>query len=137
MKKSKFPAYLKRCFVLFLVVSLFIGCGNSEDKKIEEIVSSMSLQQKTQLVIGTSRPRQQRNANQDAAPAEPTEYEIMAARVGGYVQGAAGRTAEYPELGITSQVLADGPAGLRISPTRQDDENTYYCTAFPIATVLA
>ena len=138
MKRTKHLKSFKQLWILFIIAVFFIGCGDSENKKIEQLVSSMSLQQKTQLVIGASRPRQQRNQNQDnATPAEPSEYEKMAERVGGYVQGAAGRTAEFPELGITSQVLADGPAGLRISPTRQDDENTYYCTAFPIATVLA
>jgi beta-glucosidase len=72
-----------------------------------------------------------------AVDSKDTVYSEMVNKIRKYLPGAAGFSAEFPELGITSQVLSDGPAGLRIQPKRKGEENTYYCTAFPIATVLA
>ena len=57
------------------------------------------------------------------------------------VKGAAGETTgNYYEIdGIPNIVLADGPAGIRITQSYEDDGKTYYqyATAWPIGTLLA
>lgn len=54
-----------------------------------------------------------------------------------YIPGSAGTTVPMPQYGIPPTVMADGPAGLRIDPRRKGDLQTYYCTAFPVGTMLA
>ena len=90
---------------------------------IDEVLEAMTLEEKARLLVGGAN-----NFFGDGAV------------VGGeadLVAGAAGTTAAIPRLGIPATVLTDGPAGVRIDPTRKNDPNTYYATGFPIGTCLA
>jgi Beta-glucosidase-related glycosidases len=51
--------------------------------------------------------------------------------------GMAGTTHPIARLGIPAIVLVDGSAGVRISPIRQGDTASYFCSAFPVGTLLA
>ena len=55
------------------------------------------------------------------------------------VPGAAGQTGEIAEKEIPSVVMADGPAGIRVEPVfeRNQQTITHYATAWPIGTALA
>lgn len=53
-----------------------------------------------------------------------------------YVPGAAGYTKSFPQYGIPSTVMADGPVGVRIFPIKVDGKR-HYCTCFPSSTLLA
>jgi beta-glucosidase len=113
---------------IFLITScLFAGLSAFAQSKlttdnIDEIINEMTLEEKVTLLVGGSRP-----ITIDGVPTGTTNL----------VPGAAGVTRAVPRLGITQTVLADGPAGVRINPTRQNDPNTYYATAFPVGTALA
>ena len=89
---------------------------------IDEVLKAMTLEEKATLLVGGARA-----VIVDGVPTG------TAAKV----PGAAGNTRPIDRLGIPGTVLADGPAGLRISPTRQGDSNTYYATGFPVGTLLA
>lgn len=92
------------------------------DKKT--VLKRLSLEDKARFVIGTGMP----GINSNQAVVGSTQK---------LVPGAAGTTYPLDSLGIPAIVLADGPAGLRINSTRPGDSATYYCTHFPIATLLA
>lgn len=150
MKKNS----VKLFFVSLISVLCVCSCSDrepnstspNEDVTVKDIVAQMTLKEKTMLVVGTGRaspPSFSSNSSESEDPfsaqlekADPA-YRAMVERIRRFAPGAAGRTAEIARLGIPTMVLADGPAGLRINPTRKDDNATYYCTAFPIETLLA
>jgi len=108
---------------------------------VKEVVAAMTLEEKALLVVGASqRPRGGGGATGGARPVSgaPAPTGPVIGQTQQLVPGAAGTTNAIPRLGIPAIVLSDGPAGLRINPKRPGDSlNTYYCTAFPIETLLA
>jgi beta-glucosidase len=95
-------------------------------KNIDAVVKQMTLEEKAQLLVGYTFGKPY-----FGLPTSPDPNEKA------LVPGAAGETAKIARLGIPSTVLSDGPAGLRISPTRKDETKTYYCTGFPVGICLS
>ena len=103
-------------------VAMFAQPQLSKDN-IDEVLGAMTLDEKATLLVGGG-------WGSMTAGSMTASSEVL-------VAGAAGTTRPIERLGIPATVLADGPAGLRISPTRTNDPNTYYCTGFPVGTVMA
>jgi beta-glucosidase len=149
MKIKRLGATMVYAVVLSIALLAFQSKANSaetsDDQKVNEIISKMTLEQKAQLVIGTgmffelpdSIQAKMPSGFNGAVDSKDLVYGEMVKKIRKYLPGAAGFSSEFPDLGIATQVLSDGPAGLRIQPKRKGDEKTYYCTAFPIGTVLA
>ena len=118
----------KHWFCATLVAGALASCGTENPKlgkaSLDEVVNAMTLEEKAHLIIGTGMA----GFSGDSAVIGETRK---------LVPGAAGTTYPIERLGIPAVVLADGPAGLRINPTREGDTATYYCTHFPIGTLLA
>ena len=117
----------KQLLLLGCIAALTAMTMNAQPKlradNIDEVLKAMTLEEKAKLLVG--------GANR---------FFSATAVVGGeadLVDGAAGTTAAIDRLGIPATVLTDGPAGVRINPTRPGTDQTFYATAFPIGTCLA
>lgn len=118
----------KQLIYLMLAAGALCACGPAIPQlgrdSVDDVIAAMTLEEKTHLLIGTGMS----GASGDSTVIGTTKK---------LVPGAAGTTYPISRLGIPAIVLADGPAGLRIDPTREGDTATYYCTHFPIGTLLA
>lgn len=112
------------CATTAVVAAAGYACIGDGPIDKQKVVSSLSLEDKARFVIGTG----MQGFNGNSAVIGSTKK---------LVPGAAGTTHPLDSLGIPAIVLADGPAGLRIDPKREGDDATYYCTHFPIGTLLA
>ena len=121
---------MKKFMILASSALLFAACQGGDPQlgkaSVDKVLGAMTLEEKVHFVIGTG---------MELFGDEPTSATIGATKK--IVPGAAGTTYPIERLGIPSIVLADGPAGLRIDPTREGEDRTYYCTHFPIGTLLA
>jgi len=112
---------------------------------IAEVVGAMTVEEKVKLLVGmglnlaammpdTGALAEALGAFAAMLPAPPPE----GLEVPEKVPGASGRTHAVPQLGIPTITLTDGPAGVRVAPTRPGvPDRTYYSTAFPVATLTA
>ena len=115
---------------MLLSVSCIAAAQNEMVTKAKSLVSKMTLEEKVKLLVGKGMKLPGMNMPDGNGP--------VVGQTMDKVEGAAGTTYEISRLNIPSIVLADGPAGLRIAPKRKSDPaKTFYCTAFPVGTLLA
>lgn len=133
---------LKFTVIVLLSATIFsiVQCKSNKlpqlgKDSVKDVIAAMTLEEKAYFVTGTGMDLPGVVLSNDDKT--PTPGAPVIGQVKNLVPGAAGTTYEIPRLGITSIVLTDGPAGVRIDPKRKDDSATYYCTAFPVATLLA
>ncbi len=116
---------MKKIFLIFAAGMMALSAAAQPQltkDNIDEVIKAMTLQEKATLLVGGARAQIVNGVTSGVAAQVP---------------GAAGNTRPIERLGIPGTVLADGPAGLRISPTRQGTSDTFYCTGFPVGTLLA
>lgn len=99
-------------------------CPQLGKAPIDKVINAMTLQEKLQVIIG---PNGQQKSTDAATIGNASRL----------VPGAAGQIGGIDRVGIPVLVMGDGPAGLRIYPTREGTNKTFYCTHFPVGTLLS
>ena len=111
--------------LIFTILLAFSQHTDKEELRLNEnnidaIVSAMTIEEKCELIVGGR-----------AEIFKPNAYKKVKA------PGAAGVINEIPRLGIPATVLSDGPAGVRIRPHRPGDDRSFFCTGFPIGSLIS
>ena len=114
---------LTTALLAMLTTTIMSGQIKLKADNIDEVLKAMTLEEKAKLLVGGA------NNFFNAGAVVGGEADLVA--------GAAGTSPAIPRLGIPATVLTDGPAGVRIDPTRKGTNKTYYATAFPIGSCLA
>ena len=117
---------MKKIIVCLLVIVMAFSLRAQNNNAAKALVAKMTLEEKVNLVVGMGMNIP--GMAQASAPVGQTMDKV---------EGAAGTTFAITHLNLPNTVVADGPAGLRISPSRKDDKRMYYATAWPVATLLA
>ena len=90
------------------------------DERVEDLLMQMNIDEKIHLLKGSG-----------------MSSGLMIDKSKTSVSGAVGTIVPIPRLGLPTIYLSDGPAGLRIAPKRDGTDKSFYCTAFPIGTLLS
>jgi beta-glucosidase len=117
--------------MLFVVLVSQLKAQTNSDDKINEIVDKLSLEEKVFLTVGTG-------MNIPGFSEKSIAPQSVIGSTQDKIPGAAGTSYTNKRFDLPAVVLADGPAGIRISPERKEYPNqTFYGTAFPIGTSIS
>jgi beta-glucosidase len=129
MKRFGYATRMLAAMAFFAQLAYAVDAPRLGKSPLQDVINAMTKEEKVSLVVGTG---------MDFPNLPPDMQGPAVGETEDRVPGAAGSTFGIPRLGIPAIILADGPAGLRIQPYRDGDSTaSYYCTAFPIATLLA
>ncbi len=122
---------MKKLLPIVFIAFAFQLNAQITPEKLDQIIGQLSITEKVYIVVGTGMnvPGFSEASNAPQSVVGTTQDKIP---------GAAGTSYTNKKLGYPAVVFADGPAGIRISPTREDfPGQTFYATAFPTATSIA
>jgi beta-glucosidase len=114
------PHIMKKVFyflpILLSAQTIFAQLPQLNKNNTSTIIKALTLEEKARLIMGLGMNIPGDLLGPNMAPPDTLK------RINP-VPGSAGMTYAIPRLGIPAIILADGPAGLRIDPTRPNDTN--------------